>query len=655
MSVKELLNHKLKSVIVDEEDVSQSASSDGIRTGDLKKGKNIVLCFDGTHNKFGPSPYTNLLKLFRMLEKDDPESQICYYQPGIGASMSVESESMFERYLSKQSLSDNLDSLIAFSLDQHIIDAYKYLMRFYQNGDKIYLFGFSRGAFIARVLSSMIDRVGLLNAGLEEMAESAWSIYSAWEYAAQPSQPDYTTTLIDEYKKTFSRVDTPRIEFVGMFDCVNSVGLLRDRLFPLSTKSGLIKNLSHAVSLDERRGKYRQNLIFPFSYKPSFFSLTSTEQSSGNSSRKVTNAGSSTKTSVSSSISSILLEHFGEKSQKKLNDAQKLMKDIEQKLKETSRMSIRSRLKRVETNNNNTNGTDHQASFSTFGSSSDKQKLITGEYKEVWFAGNHGDIGGGWASDVNGHFLSHIPLRWMFGEALRVGVIFQRERLVNFANRFSSLDSMLSCNHDMLSFYKGELTHEISQAERETVLELSKATFNKAYIPDFRSCEVISDQASFEQFSPIQGYDGRGNSSIWNVLGWWIVEFLPIGTKIEDEDDKWRNVYVPNLGRPRSVPQYSKLHWSVYWRMKLCYDYLPRNLPEYVENILNERRSNHNDSESRDELMEFDVSSAFDDHTSDLIKKLIMETRLLFKQWDSEHWKQVPDDLNPIMRELGYM
>lgn len=142
MSVKELLNHKLKSVIVDEEDVSQSASSDGIRTGDLKKGKNIVLCFDGTHNKFGPSPYTNLLKLFRMLEKDDSESQICYYQPGIGASMSVESESMFERYLSKQSLSDNLDSLIAFSLDQHIIDAYKYLMRFYQNGDKIYLFGF---------------------------------------------------------------------------------------------------------------------------------------------------------------------------------------------------------------------------------------------------------------------------------------------------------------------------------------------------------------------------------------------------------------------------------------------------------------------------------------------------------------------------------
>lgn len=111
-------------------------------TGASKEEKNIVLCFDGTHNKFGPSPYTNLLKLFRMLEKDRPQSQICYYQPGIGASITVESESMFEKYLSKQSLSDDLDSMIAFSLDQHIIDAYKYLMRFYRNGDRIYLFGF---------------------------------------------------------------------------------------------------------------------------------------------------------------------------------------------------------------------------------------------------------------------------------------------------------------------------------------------------------------------------------------------------------------------------------------------------------------------------------------------------------------------------------
>lgn len=105
-------------------------------------GKNIVMCFDGTHNKFGPAPYSNLLKLFKMLEKDSPHTQLCYYQPGIGAPMSVESESMYERYLSKKSILDNVDSMVAFSLDQHIIEAYKYLIRYYQNGDRIYMFGF---------------------------------------------------------------------------------------------------------------------------------------------------------------------------------------------------------------------------------------------------------------------------------------------------------------------------------------------------------------------------------------------------------------------------------------------------------------------------------------------------------------------------------
>lgn len=120
-------------------------SSSAIESGsprDVTAGKNIVICFDGTHNKFGPSPYTNLLKFFRMLEKDDPDTQICYYQPGIGASMSVESESLFERYLSKKSVLNNIDTMVAFSVDQHIIEAYKYLMRFYHNGDRIYLFGF---------------------------------------------------------------------------------------------------------------------------------------------------------------------------------------------------------------------------------------------------------------------------------------------------------------------------------------------------------------------------------------------------------------------------------------------------------------------------------------------------------------------------------
>jgi len=550
----------------------------------------------------------------------------------------------------------------------------------------------------------MIDRVGLLHAGLEKLAKSAWSIYSAWEYACQPSQPDYTTTLIDEYKKTFSRDISPNIELLGLFDCVNSVGLLRDRLFPLSCKFENVKNLSHAVSLDERRGKYRQNLVFPFSYRPSIFSLTSTRNSSVTSSTKITKVQPSSKNpSKASSISSMLLEHFGNgkfgskpnndgKSYNKLYNAKKLMEDLEQKLVETSKLSVKSRISRVVKT--------LQLNSGSILTSCDKRKFISGEYKELWFPGSHGDVGGGFASDKNGQFLSNVPLRWMFGEAIKKGVIFQKERITNFAKRYSSLDSLLSCNHDMLSFYNGDLTHQISLTERETVLELSKTLFNKDYIPDFRSCEsnevssfkqLFNDGVylnslkkikfdlegnaaeSFESSSdshkirdifcqykevpsiPIQGFDGRGNSSILSILAWWIVEFLPIGTKIEDSDGQWKNCYIPNLGRSRSLPEYSTLHWSIYWRSQLCFDYNPKNLPDYVEKILKERKGDKVAEKELLNLLDTNETSLQDDYTCELIKKLITDTKLLLKKWDSQNWKQIPDDLNPILKEYGYM
>jgi uncharacterized protein (DUF2235 family) len=113
-------------------------------------GKNIVLCFDGTESKFGPDPYTNSLKFFRMLDKDEPIKQICYYQPGIGASMSVKTNTLWDW---PSAVTNTLDSAVAFSLDQHIKEAYKFLMRFYCGGDRIYLFGFR---FVISDLNSLL-------------------------------------------------------------------------------------------------------------------------------------------------------------------------------------------------------------------------------------------------------------------------------------------------------------------------------------------------------------------------------------------------------------------------------------------------------------------------------------------------------------------
>lgn len=48
------------------------------------------------------------------------------------------------------------------NFDEFVCDAYKFLMDYYKSGDKIYLFGFSRGAYTARALAGMIQRVSLI-------------------------------------------------------------------------------------------------------------------------------------------------------------------------------------------------------------------------------------------------------------------------------------------------------------------------------------------------------------------------------------------------------------------------------------------------------------------------------------------------------------
>jgi uncharacterized protein (DUF2235 family) len=62
-----------------------------------------------------------------------------------------------------------LDSGFGTFFVNHVIGGYQFLLRYYNQGDKIYIFSFSRGAYTARFLSEMIDRIGLLSMGNEEM------------------------------------------------------------------------------------------------------------------------------------------------------------------------------------------------------------------------------------------------------------------------------------------------------------------------------------------------------------------------------------------------------------------------------------------------------------------------------------------------------
>ena len=64
-----------------------------------------------------------------------------------------------------------------YGLEDNIKDAYLFLMRNYEEHDRVFLFGFSRGAYTVRALSGMLFRIGLLEAGNDQLAEHAIKRY----------------------------------------------------------------------------------------------------------------------------------------------------------------------------------------------------------------------------------------------------------------------------------------------------------------------------------------------------------------------------------------------------------------------------------------------------------------------------------------------
>ncbi|EIN05674.1 hypothetical protein PUNSTDRAFT_16917, partial [Punctularia strigosozonata HHB-11173 SS5] len=102
--------------------------------------RNIVLCFDGTTNRFGQLGITNVIRVYELLAKDIPY-QLCYYQAGIGtydARVPIGSE----KVPIKTTAVKVVDTLFARGIKGHILGGYRYLMRHWRSGDRIYMFGF---------------------------------------------------------------------------------------------------------------------------------------------------------------------------------------------------------------------------------------------------------------------------------------------------------------------------------------------------------------------------------------------------------------------------------------------------------------------------------------------------------------------------------
>lgn len=171
----------------------------------------------------------------------------------------------------KQSISQAIDQGVASTFDSHVIAGYRFLMRYYGPGDRIYIFGFSRGAYTARFLARMVSKVGLLSMGNEEMVPFAYKIYQNVEMHV-----DQAETYITKFKSTFCRDEHNsneehdedevgiKVHFLGLFDTVSSVAAF-DVPFAKQIEpqvvSGTAEHVRHAIAIDERRVKFKAALF----------------------------------------------------------------------------------------------------------------------------------------------------------------------------------------------------------------------------------------------------------------------------------------------------------------------------------------------------------------------------------------------------------
>lgn len=232
-------------------------------------GKNIVVLCDGTNNVWKPGPTkTNVVRLAECLMVDRPQAQLVYYDPGVGTA---------EGYLSEATgigIRDRLRRVAGLAwadgVWSNVGEAYRFLMNCYVPGDRIFLFGFSRGAFAARAVSGLINLCGLLRPWHDNMLPSLLEVYRSG--TENKKQRESRNAAGAELRKHFGGYgDGPPIHFIGVWDTVESVGISQLLFNAQITSDPHIKepfmHVRHAVALDELRWPYSPRLYKPREHK----------------------------------------------------------------------------------------------------------------------------------------------------------------------------------------------------------------------------------------------------------------------------------------------------------------------------------------------------------------------------------------------------
>lgn len=203
--------------------------------------KNIVICSDGTGNRGGKTRGTNVWRIFNAVDRyneidnnNNPVEQITHYDDGVGTD-----DLLWLRLLG---------GAFGWGLSRNIRSAYAFLAMNYELGDRIFLFGFSRGAYTVRSLAGMISRCGLLkreeviNAG-RQRKKVLKRILKAYRSAKTVNTSQKQTDAEKakcvrealEIGDLCFHSDPVPIHFIGVWDTVDAVGMPFDEIKVVDT------------------------------------------------------------------------------------------------------------------------------------------------------------------------------------------------------------------------------------------------------------------------------------------------------------------------------------------------------------------------------------------------------------------------------------
>ncbi|MGH7771630.1 MAG: DUF2235 domain-containing protein [Candidatus Binatia bacterium] len=332
--------------------------------------KSIVICSDGTGQD--GLKKTNVARLFTLLDLKDPENQIACYDPGVGtipdpailttvsrgepgvvSIRAVDPPTMISRPFKRWA-----GLAVGYGLFQNVKEIYEVLIDHYAAGDRIYLFGFSRGAFTVRVLAGLLFRCGLLSPEHRDRYSQAFKLYKPHFEQLNDDESKKLRADVEEFKSSFARSCEP-ISFLGVWDTVKSVGYIWPKSLPHTRRNPIVKTVRHTLSIGENR---------------SFFVPTT----------------------------------WG-------------------------------------------------------GLDEDTQPPIEGQdVQEIWFAGNHSDVGGGYQEGESG--LATLSLKWMIREAHKCGLRVDKTR---YQEMFAQDPTALFTSHDELEKWWWRASERLPRWELE--------------------------------------------------------------------------------------------------------------------------------------------------------------------------------------------